>query len=72
MSKNPTRKWFVIAVLLAFPAFMLLINTNSYHADKNNLNSAYLIVGIILALGALYCLWMANKVGNPGNPKNRP
>ena len=69
MAKNLTRKWFVFAAILAFPAFMLLINTNSYHADKNNLNTAYLVVGIVLALGALYCLWKANKLGNPGKPK---
>lgn len=69
MAKNPTRKWFIIAVCLAFPAFMLLINTNSYHADKNHLNTHYLVVGIVLAIGALFCLYKANKIGNPGKPK---
>lgn len=69
MSKNPVRKWFTIAVVLAFPGVVLLFNTNSYHADKNNLNTAYLVVGIALCLSALYCLYKANKLGNPGKPK---
>ncbi len=61
---NLTRKWFIWAVVLAFPAFMLLINTNSYHADKSNLNTAYLIGGIVLALAALYCFYKAFKYGS--------
>lgn len=69
MSKNVTRKWFTWAVILAFPGVVLLFNTNSYHADKNNLNTAYLLVGIALCLGALYCLWNANKYGNPKDDK---
>lgn len=69
MAKNVVRRWFTFAVLLAFPGVILLFNTNSYHADKNNLNTAYLIAGIVLCLGALFCLYKANQLGNPGKPK---
>ncbi|HRP30429.1 MAG TPA: hypothetical protein PKV73_00990 [Agriterribacter sp.] len=65
MAKNVTRSWFKMAVLLSFPGVILLFNTNSAFADKHKLNGAYLIVGIALVLGALYCLWQANKYGNP-------
>lgn len=66
MAKNLTRRWFFGAVILAFPGVALLFNTNSYHADKHHLGWAYLVVGIVLCLGAIYCLSKANKLGNPG------
>lgn len=65
---NLTRKWFLIMCVFAFGSVMLLINTNSYHADKNNLNTAYLIAGIALGLVALYSLTKVIKYG--GSPKN--
>jgi uncharacterized membrane protein YGL010W len=60
---NLTRKWFLAMCICAFAAAMLLFNTNSYHADKNNLNTHYLVVGIVLALAAVVCLLKVMKYG---------
>jgi membrane protein DedA with SNARE-associated domain len=65
MAKNVTRSWFTRAVLLAFPGVVLLFNTNSYFADKHKINGLFVVLGIVLCLGAGYCLWQANKYGNP-------
>lgn len=60
---NLTRRWFLFTVVFAFAAFMLLINTNSAHADKHKLNTHYLVVGIALALVAAFGLSKVVKYG---------
>jgi len=65
------KKWYLIMVLTAFSGFVLLINTNSYFADKHKINWLFTVVGIALALVAGYSYYKANKLGNPGDPKNR-
>jgi hypothetical protein len=50
--KNPKVR-HAIWVVSAFISTALLFNTNSNHADKNNLNGEYLIVGIIFGLFAI-------------------
>lgn len=62
--KNLTRKNFFLTVAFAFPAFALLINTNSYFADKHHLNTAYLIAGIALVLVAAYFGYKTIKYGS--------
>lgn len=69
MAKNLTRKNFFIAAAFLFPGVALLFNTNSYHADKNNLNTAYLVVGIVLVLIGCFFGWKSFKYGNTPNDR---
>ena len=71
MAKNLTRKNFIFMCIAAFVAFMLLINTNSYHADKNNLNTTYLIGGLVFAVVAIFFLIKVIKYGTTPNEKNK-
>ncbi len=71
MAKNLTRKNFFLATICLFPGVALLFNTNSYHADKNNLNTAYLIVGIALVLAGLFFGYKAAKYGSVPNENNK-
>ena len=64
MSKNLTRKNFFLAAICLFPGIVLLFNTNSYHADKNHLNTAYLIAGIVLVLVGLFFGYKSFKYGS--------
>ncbi len=59
------KKWYTLLVLTAFAAFLLLINTNSWMADKYKINWLFIVVGVALALVAIYSYYKANKLGNP-------
>jgi len=67
--KNLTRKNFIFMCIAAAAAFMLLINTNSYHADKSHLNTAYLIAGLLFAAVAVFFLIKVIKYGATNDDK---
>ena len=61
---NPFKRLGIIVAPLAFVAVMLLININSYFADKNKINSLFLIVGILFSLVAIWQLIIVIKDSN--------
>jgi len=63
-----TKKWFAAMVITAFLSMISFFQINSYSADKNNLNTFWLIAGIIFALVAVFSLWKVTKNagGNTG------
>lgn len=63
--------WFMIMAVVAIAGFILLINQNSYHADRTKTNSLYLWGGIALVIVALLILKfkIINKTGGSGNPE---
>lgn len=63
---NLTRKWFTYMCITAAIAFMLLINTNSYFADKHKIGWLYIVGGVAFALAAIFCL---TKVSHYGGTK---
>ena len=58
------KKWFLLMVLTAFAGFILLINTNSYFADKYKVGWLFIVIGVAAALVAIYSFYNANKLGN--------
>lgn len=69
---SPAKKWFAGAVLFAFPGVALLFNTNSYHADKHGIGWLYIVVGVALCLGCIYCFKKVNDyAGTKGSDRGR-
>lgn len=62
--------WFMIIAATAIAAFILLINTNSYHADRTHSNGVYLWGGIALAVLAIALLYfkVIKQTGGGSNP----
>lgn len=67
---KPGKRFGLIFVPLAFVAFILLINTNSYFVDKYKLNTVYLIAGIVVGLAAIWQLIIVIK-GAGGPPERK-
>lgn len=64
MKKLNTGNWFVIATIFAFIAFIAFFNIDSALADEKNLNTEFLVVGIVsLALSGA-CLFKARDISN--------
>jgi len=64
-------KWYTVLVIAAFASVISFFNINSAFADAHKVNGLFKIAGIIFGLVAAYSYYMANKLGNPGDPKNR-
>lgn len=62
------KKWFAVGSALAFLGVISLFQTNSYAADKHNLNAAFVIGGIVFLASAGYVFY--KKVIN-GNTTSR-
>lgn len=60
------RKFWIATVVLAFASVISFFQINSYASDKAGMNGIFgwLGIGIVLALGAIYCV---SKVANPGS-----
>lgn len=54
---NKGMKYWVAMAILAFASVISFFQINSYQADKHHLNGFWTIAGIILALGACFCLY---------------
>jgi len=63
---SPAKKWFLLMTVLAFASVICFFNINSYWADQNDFNGVvgFLGIGIVLGLGAVYCLSRVAKNSN--------
>ena len=58
-----TKKWFALMVVAAFVSIISFFQINSYWADKNNFNTGFTVIGIVVGLFAAYCLYRVSKSG---------
>lgn len=49
----------ISAILSAVSFFQI----NSYWADKHKFNNGWLVIGIVLGVAAIFCLYKVNKSG---------
>jgi len=65
---SPAKKWFLLMTVLAFASVISFFQINSYWADQNKFNGffGFLGIGIVLGLGAIYCLLRVNKEAGGG------
>lgn len=55
------RYWTAMAIL-AFASVICFFQVNSYWSDKHHFNTWFIVIGIVLGLGAIYCLRQANEL----------
>ena len=58
---NPKVKNFIIGSAMCIAAFILIVNNNSYTANKYSIEWVYTIGGIILGLGGIFFIIKAAK-----------
>ena len=58
---SPGVKKFIIGSALCIAAFILIVNNNSYTANKYSIEWVYTIGGIILGLGGIFFIIKAAK-----------
>lgn len=63
------KKWFVAMVVTALISAVSFCQINSYQADKHHFNGGWIVIGIVFAAAAAYCLHkVAQHTGNgPAN-----
>lgn len=57
---------FFLASMTAILAAVSFFQVNSYFADKHNINSVFIIVGVALALFAIFQFWTISKDAGTG------
>jgi hypothetical protein len=55
--KNKMNPWWIGLVILAFGSVISFFQINSYYADTHDMNFFFTILGIVLGLAALFCLY---------------
>lgn len=61
-----TEKWFIAMTVLAFASVISFFHIDSYVADKNDINWLFWVLGIVLGIGAIFCLSKVAKQGGGG------